>query len=217
MQMSAPRFAAHGEVVAAFMEMREAASKAGFDLLPFSSFRDFDTQCRIWNMKFLGRKPLYDAQGNVRDYGQLSPVQIIDCILNWSAIPGGSRHHWGSEIDVVDAAKMPEAYKVQLLPCEVEPGGIFHELHNWLSEHMGRFGFFRPYARFNGGMFAEPWHLSYAPVSLKAQKALSLDMLTEAILSAELASKDVLLAQLPQIYTNHVQNICLPEQACIYD
>ncbi len=215
-QVDEPRFAAHPEAVAAFMAMRQAAAGSGFDLHPFSSFRDFNTQCRIWNMKFLGKKPLYDEHGRVRDYGALSPDQLIGCILNWSALPGGSRHHWGSEIDVVDAASMPEAYKVQLLPLEVEPDGIFHALHGWLDEHMGEFGFFRPYARFQGGMFPEPWHLSYAPVSLAAQEALSLDILLKSIESAELEGKALLLARLPEFYVSHVNNICSPTPVCKY-
>lgn len=66
-QLLEPRFAAHPEVVEAFFKMRKAALKDGFNLMPFScSFRDFKTQCRIWNMKFLGKKPLYDENGQVR-------------------------------------------------------------------------------------------------------------------------------------------------------
>ena len=37
-------------------------------------------------------------------------------ILEWSALPGASRHHWGSEFDVFDLAALPEGYRVQLLP-----------------------------------------------------------------------------------------------------
>ncbi|MFC4922674.1 hypothetical protein [Delftia deserti] len=35
--------------------MRNDAKKAGIDLLPFSTFRDFRTQLRIWNGKFSGK------------------------------------------------------------------------------------------------------------------------------------------------------------------
>src|SRR6476469_9455980 len=99
-QYAAPRFAAHPQAAAAFFAMREAARRDGFDLLPFSTFRDYATQLRIWNNKFSGKKPLYDMAGVARDASLLSPDEIVDCILNWSARPGGSRHHWGTEIDV---------------------------------------------------------------------------------------------------------------------
>ena len=54
-QFDSPRFAAQREVGLAFLAMREDAKKAGIDLLPFSTFRDFRTQLRIWNGKFSGK------------------------------------------------------------------------------------------------------------------------------------------------------------------
>jgi LAS superfamily LD-carboxypeptidase LdcB len=207
-QCSDPRFAAHPAAVTAFLAMRTAASTDGFDLQPFSTFRDFGTQCRIWNKKCTGAKPLYDEAGQVRDRSSMSDHDIVRYILNWSAVPGGSRHHWGSEIDVVDGNAMPAGYKVQLLPSEVNPGGIFHPLHTWLDANIETFGFFRPYAAFRGGMFAEPWHLSYRPVSEPALRDFRLDTLSAAIRDAVLEKKSVLLEMLPEIFKSHVQNIC---------
>jgi hypothetical protein len=62
---------------------------------------------------------------------------------------------------------MPPGYEPKLLPAEVSPGGIFHPLHKWLDENIHMFGFFRPYKFFKGGMYPEPWHLSYAPLSMQ--------------------------------------------------
>lgn len=209
-QIDTPRFAAHPKTVDAFMAMREAAQKDGIILQPFSSFRDIKTQIRIWNKKFRGEKPLYDINGKERDHRQLNKDEIIDAILGWSALPGASRHHWGSEIDVVDAAVMPEDYQVQLLPAEVQPGGIFAHLHNWLDENMHKFDFFRPYKIHQGGMFPEPWHLSHAPVSIPAQRELSLTMIENVIRSNNIEGKDTLLPRLPQIFHNHITNISTP-------
>lgn len=206
-QFNAPRFAAHSQAAEAFFRMRAAAALDGIDLLPFSAFRDFATQCRIWNQKFLGKKPLYDAFGRERDYARLSLVEVIDCILNWSAVPGASRHHWGTEIDVVDGACMPPGYQVQLLPREVEAGGIFYPLHRWLGEYAEAFGFFRPYAEYRGGMYPEPWHLSYAPVSMPALYELTPEILVDALAEADLAGKDMLLARIDAIFERHVLNV----------
>lgn len=107
MQYAAPRFAAQPQAAEAFLSMRAAAQKDGIDMQPFSTFRDFNTQLRIWNHKFAGKKPLYDEYGRVRDRSAMSEEEVIRHILDWSALPGGSRHHWGTEIDVVDAAAMP--------------------------------------------------------------------------------------------------------------
>ena len=59
-QYTAPRFAAQPQAAEAFLAMRAAAQKDGIDMQPFSTFRDFNTQLRIWNHKFAGKKPLYD-------------------------------------------------------------------------------------------------------------------------------------------------------------
>ena len=86
-------------------------------------------------------------------------------ILRWSAIPGGSRHHWGCDLDIYDQKAISSDYKVQLIPSEYESSGPFYQLTLWLDENMQEFGFFRPYSRDCGGIAPEPWHLSYRPLS----------------------------------------------------
>ena len=211
-QFDSPRFAAQREVGLAFLAMREDAKKAGIDLLPFSTFRDFRTQLRIWNGKFSGKKPLYDINGIPRLQENLDDNQIIDFILNWSALPGGSRHQWGTEIDVVDGAAMPTGYEPKLLPEETIEGGIFHPLHLWLEENIARYGFFRPYKFFKGGMYPEPWHLSYAPLSTKALKQVSPKLLRDAVIDAEISGKALVLKRIPEIYERHILNIVSPDE-----
>lgn len=211
-QLLEPRFAAHPQAAEAFMDMRAEARLAGIDLLPFSSFRDFNTQLRIWNYKYLGRKPLYDENGRVRDYASLGEEEIIRHILDWSALPGGSRHQWGTEIDVVDGTAMPEGYAPKLLPEEVLEGGIFHPLHCWLDANIARFGFFRPYKYYRGGMFPEAWHLSFAPVSLEAIKLVTPELLGAVLREAELEGKARVLEMLPEIYRKHILNIVGPHE-----
>lgn len=209
-QHAAPRFAAHPATLEAFLRMRSAAQLDGIELHPFSSFRDFDTQLRIWNDKFSGKKTLYDIAGGVRDFAALDEQQLIGAILNWSALPGGSRHHWGSEIDVVDRAVMAEGYRVKLLPEEAAPGGIFGHLHDWLDQNIERFGFFRPYQAEQGGMYPEPWHLSYAPVSLPALANLTPAVLADAIDAAPMLGKQAVLGILPELFERHILNVAAP-------
>ena len=209
-QFSEPRFAAQREVGEAFLAMREEARGAGIDLVPYSGFRNFRTQLRIWNEKYSGKKPLYDIEGRPRDFSLLSSSEIIDCVLNWSALPGGSRHQWGTEIDVIDRKKVPDNYVVKLLPEEVAPGGIFEELHHWLDENANRYGFFRPYGLYMGGMYPEPWQLSYAPRAMAAMQQVTVELLTEVIREAEILGKDEVLERIPDIYKNHILNVTLP-------
>ena len=211
-QIEAPRFAAHPETAAAFLRMREAAFVDGIDLVPFSSFRDFRMQQRIWNGKFLGSRPLYDDDGRVRDRSNFTEDDVIYSILNWSALPGASRHQWGTEIDVVDRSAMAPGYVPKLLPEEVRPGGVFEAMHRWLDGHIHHYGFFRPYSSFQGGMFAEPWHLSYAPVSLRAIDDLSLELLARVIGESTASGKVRILELLPKIYQRHILNITPPPE-----
>jgi len=206
-QWDQPRFAAQPAVSSAFLAMRKEALQAGFDLRPFSSFRDFDTQVRIWNAKVSGKKPLYDQTGVPRDFASLDDTSRIWAILEWSALPGSSRHHWGTEIDVVDANAMDEDYRVRLLPQEVVPGGIFRPMHDWLDVNMARFGFFRPYDLERGGMHPEPWHLSFAELSRPALAQLSLEIVAEAIAEADLEGRELIETMLPDIFERHILNI----------
>jgi hypothetical protein len=118
---------------------------------------------------------------------------VIDCILNWSALQGSSRHQWGTETDLVDAAAMPHGYKPKLLPEEVSPGGIFHPLHCWLNENISKYEFFSLYKTYSGGMYPEPWHLSYAPLSAEIIKLVSPELLCCVTAQAEILGKEMVL------------------------
>lgn len=202
--LTEPRCSLHYETVASLLAMKDAAARAGIDLAVASSFRDFDSQLAIWNRKWAGERPLFDRQGASLDRSRISDSDMVDTILTWSAIPGGSRHHWGSDIDVIDAAAIPDGYTVQLLPAEFAPDGIFGALARWLETNMHRFGFFRPYRTDRGAVMPEPWHLSYYPIASAALESLSLSMLRQVLESSSIAGKAHVLARLPEIYTRYL-------------
>ena len=203
-ELDAPRCTLHYEAVAAFLGMRDAARAEGIDLQAISSFRDFDRQLLLWNRKWRGNGRSTIAAARCSTWPTLSEPQRVDAILAWSAIPGGSRHHWGSDIDVIDAAAMPAGYQVELVPAEYAPGGVFSRLTGWLDRNMGRFGYFRPYGSNRGGAGIEPWHLSYAPVARDAVEALSLSVLRAAIADGDMLGKEYVLERLPEIYTRFI-------------
>ena len=208
--------ALHPAVIEPFLALREAAAGEGIELAIFSGFRDFESQCRIWNLKCRGERLLYDARGNVLDYAALDAGELIDAILAWSALPGASRHHWGCDIDVIDRAALPPDYRVRLLPEEVEPGGVFHRLHLWLGENAARFGFFRPYREYRGGVYPEPWHLSYAAAAVPAMALLSEELVAAAIRTSDMLNKEAVLQRLPEIFRSHVVNVADPDAATRY-
>ena len=201
-------FTAEKETGEAFAAMREEAFKEGIELAAVSSYRSFDDQMKIWNDKFSGKRTLYDLKGKELAFASLSREQLIHAILSWSALPGASRHHWGTDIDVIDQRAVPEGYHIQLIPQEYGTDGVFYPLSLWMEQHIQRFGFFKPYREYRGGVCAEPWHLSYAPVSQKLLKELSLEMIGEAIAESTLMGKEDVLEILPEIYTAYVLTIC---------
>ncbi|MBT4089545.1 MAG: M15 family metallopeptidase [Deltaproteobacteria bacterium] len=209
-QFERPRFAVQAEVADAFFEMKRAAVTDGIELHPFSAFRDFDVQLRIWNLKYSGQRPLYSIDGKQLNFDALLPEEVVRHILNWTALPGGSRHHWGTDIDVIDSAALPENYQIKLLPEETEKGGVFYKLHCWLDENMERFGFFRPYAHYQNGIHPERWHISYEPVSRPAMSAFTQEFLEEAIANSQISGMEIVLSMLPDIYQNYIMNITQP-------
>ena len=209
-QIEDPRVALHRDAVEPFLALRAAAAKEGLDVAPFSAFRDFHQQLEIWNRKFRGERPLYDRDGNLREHAALSEPQLVEAILVWSAVPGASRHHWGSEIDVYDRAALPEGYRVRLLPEEYVPGGVFERLALWMDENLSRFDFFRPYDRDRGGVYPEPWHISYAPVSSLALTALTPEVVAGALREEEVLGKELVLERMAEIWRTYVANVAIP-------
>lgn len=205
--------ALHASALDAYLAMRADAAREGVDIAIASAFRDFGAQQRIWDLKYRGERALYDAQGKPRDYAQLDEVQLVEAILCWSALPGASRHHWGTEIDVYDRAAVPEGYRVRLLPEEAAPGGVFHRLHEWLDEHMATYGFFRPYATYRGGVLPEAWHLSYAAVSVDATRSLTADVLERTVRESTMLGKEHVLAHLAEIHARYVASVDEPLSA----
>jgi hypothetical protein len=200
----------HPRAAEALLAMREAARAAGIDLYVASAFRDFNHQLAIWSAKFNGRRPLLDPSGATIVHAQLHENALIDAILIWSALPGASRHHWGSEVDVLDAAALGPGERAQMVAQEYGPGGRFERLTGWLDSNMGQFGFFRPYATWQGGVRPEPWHLSCADVSVPALEVLSLEVLREAVEEADMPGKQAVLARLPELYQRYVLNVDMP-------
>jgi LAS superfamily LD-carboxypeptidase LdcB len=205
-----PRCALHAHVAAPFLNLRRAALADGFDLVPVSSFRDFSRQLSIWNAKFSGQKLLLDAAGQVLDSGELSPRERIEAILLWSALPGASRHHWGTDIDIADGNAGPPGYRPQLTPEEFAPAGPFAPLAEWLELNAARFGFFRPFRGVLSGVQPEPWHFSFAPVAESARRGLSVAVLREAIAAAPLLGKVEVLEQLDELHARYVTKIDWP-------
>ena len=208
--LATPRCMLHAAAVDAFLAMREHAADAGLDLIPLSSFRDFERQRLIWNSKYRGERPALDRRGRQVDMGRLSPEQRVETILLWSALPGASRHHWGSDVDVAEGGVIAQGYAAKLERPEFLRGGPFAPLSRWLAAHMRRFGFYRPYTRAGRGVQPEPWHLSFAPIARLALPKLTVELLARAIAGSGVEGEAAILARLPSIHERYVMGIDAP-------
>jgi len=203
----------HMEVMKPFRDLQEEGRRAGFELEILSGFRSFETQLSIWNRKAEGKLPVLDSDALPLNIEDLTPEELVLAILRWSALPGASRHHWGTDLDVFDAAARPRGYEIELVPEEVNPGGMFGPLHDWLDQRIAdsaAFGFFRPYDLDRNGVAPERWHLSHGPVADGYLTKLSLEILKSTVASADMVLKDVVLAHLDEIYHRFVINCGRP-------
>jgi LAS superfamily LD-carboxypeptidase LdcB len=188
----------HPEAAEAWLALAQAAQEAGHQLHPVSAFRSFDRQLLIWNEKWHGQRPLLDASEQPLNAATLSPEDKLQAILTWSALPGTSRHHWGTEIDALDLASWPKDRPFDLLQKDFVTGGSQHGFHRWLETHAVHYGFIRPYQG-SASLQAEPWHLSFASIATHASQQLSADVVAEALHDSDLAGKELILPQLESL------------------
>ena len=168
------------ETYNAFIKMKDAAENDGIKIKLVSGFRDFYRQQTIWNNKYkkFTEEFLLDGPSAIKE------------IIRFSTIPGTSRHHWGTEIDVID--KNFENEKNLLISKKYEEGGIFNSLKKWMDKNSEKFGFYIVYDDDDKrpGFEYEPWHYTYKPVSDSYQtEFLKLD-LKSIISKTKLAGKE---------------------------
>lgn len=170
----------------AYLEMQKAANKEGIILEIVSAYRSFDRQKSIWNRKYIRNK----KKG-------LSPEENINKIIEYSTLPGTSRHHWGTDVDLIDGSKVREGDV--LLTDKFLGQGPYAKMKKWMDKNAATFGFIRPYTADENrkGFYYEPWHYSYAPIAtpmLKEYLALNLKTLlsTPDLEGSEYLSSDFL-------------------------
>ncbi|MDE0842108.1 MAG: M15 family metallopeptidase [Porticoccaceae bacterium] len=202
------RFLVHRNVALRLSDLRYRAAAQGFDLCVCSSYRSFQRQVEIWNDKFCGRRPVLDQLSRPLRLDDLSDWQQVEAVLRWSALPGASRHHWGTDVDVYDAAAMPQGYRLQLIPEETQRGGVFASMHAWLDTELESIDdFYRPYAEDLGGVSPEPWHLSYAPLARHYAALHNKLALAQRLRKAKICRLDIVLENLDIIYERFIYSV----------
>jgi len=148
----------HSETKQALAEMIDAFRKdfPNVKIWVASAHRSFYQQQRIWESKWSGQTRV---EGQRLDKILTDPHERAKKILEYSAMPGASRHHWGTEVDF---NRLYNSY------YETGAGLV---VFNWLKLNAARFGFCQPYtAGRRLGHKEEKWHWSYQPLATKFQR-----------------------------------------------
>ncbi|MFN5294192.1 MAG: M15 family metallopeptidase [Flavobacteriales bacterium] len=133
------------EAYLAFQKMHAAALKEGVTLTILSATRNYQAQKAIWERKW--KRPQYEGK---------TDVERTRDILKYSSMPGTSRHHWGTDIDINS-----------LEPAYFKSGQGLNT-YQWLVKNGPDFGFYQTYTSKSTGRTGyeeEAWHWSYMPIA----------------------------------------------------
>lgn len=153
----------HKETMAAFKEMHAAAKKDGVNLVIKSATRNFFRQKQIWEAKWTGARKV---GGKDLSKSKPNPADRATEILLFSSMPGTSRHHWGTDMDL-------NAFENRYFAS-----GKGLKEYEWLKAHAAEYGFGQPYTEKGPdkrpyGYEEERWHWSYLRLAKKYLKAYS--------------------------------------------
>lgn len=178
------------EVYEAYERMRQAAAKEGIDIKVVSAHRSYHRQREIWNAKY---KTL-TLQG-------LPAKDAIQEIITYSTLPGTSRHHWGTDIDIIDNAN-PQSGDV-LLAEKFYGDGPSSALRSWMNRNAADYGFLEVYTDHPNrkGFAHEPWHYTYHSLSKAYLEVLTNQVISEIAKDKQLLGRKFLDADFFKSYT----------------
>ncbi|NDB02341.1 MAG: D-alanyl-D-alanine carboxypeptidase family protein [Flavobacteriaceae bacterium] len=162
-------------------QMQAAALEDGIEIEVVSAYRSFDRQKSIFQRKY--RR--YTQEGT-------PAAAAVKRIIEYSTIPGTSRHHWGTDLDLIDGGvSKPESV---LETRHYYGQGVFCDFNLWMQENADKFGFFQVYTNDpnRNGFAHEPWHYSFAPVSIPMLEAYRAIDLYELLINENLSGAQVL-------------------------
>lgn len=197
----------HREVLEDFQKMENAAKSDGVNLTILSSTRNFAHQLAIWNGKASGERVIRDDHEMIVNISDLTQVEIMGAILRFIAVPGLSRHHFGTDIDLYDKTVISKDYRVSLVASEYQDGGPFANLSQWLIQNCENFGFYLPYSHDEGKLAREPWHISHRAMALRHTAKMTYDFMLpfyEQFTAKEFQLVDQVKEHLEQIIADYV-------------
>jgi LAS superfamily LD-carboxypeptidase LdcB len=162
----------HRETYAAFLKMHAHAQRDGITLQIRSATRNFEAQKNIWERKWTGATLIENGKDASATYPE--HATRAQMILKFSSMPGTSRHHWGTDMDL-------NAFDNAWFES-----GIGLRTYQWLRTHAHSYDFCQPYSAKGDerphGYEEEKWHWSYLPLS-KTLLNIAKDSLNDGLIS----------------------------------
>lgn len=175
------------EVYKAFQLMWAAAQEDGVSLKIISSTRNFDQQKKIWEAK-------WDRYATETPDPKARALRILE----YSSMPGTSRHHWGTDLDIND-----------LNDASFVGKGEHRKVYEWMVQNAHRYGFGQPYTAKGvdrpNGYEEEKWHWSYLPLSKKYREQYVQEVKEEEIRGFKGAETAVMI----EVVKNYVSGVSL--------
>lgn len=135
-------------VYEAFKKMYEAALADDVKLIITSGHRTFIEQIYEWELRW--DNPRVDSVF-------ANDVEKARFVLQYRSMPGTSRHHWGTDIDL-------NSFKLEYF--ETKEG---KKVYDWLKKNAATYGFYQSYTPLDEkrptGYQEEKWHWSYKPLA----------------------------------------------------
>jgi len=190
----------HKTAYQAFQKMFDAAAADGISMKIKSAARNFDYQKGIWERKWNGATLLEGKINAAKTFAD--PTQRAQAILKYSSMPGSSRHHWGTDIDI-------NAFENSYFE-----NGEGKKVYDWMINNAHKYGYCQPYTKKDenrpNGYEEEKWHWSYLPVANDCMRVVENEMKNELI-TGFLGSEQ---AKAIDIYSNYIFGI---NTACLQD
>ncbi len=188
------------ETYGSFKKMWAAAKADGIDLKIISATRNFYRQKSIWEAKWTGARKIENGTNASQKYPD--PKTRALKILEYSSMPGTSRHHWGTDIDLNDLDNFTFEH------------GKGKEVYDWLVKNAAQFGFCQPYSpkgeKRPYGYNEEKWHWSYIPVA-KQLTNLAKAQLKDGMIGGFQGAATAVEIGVVEKYVLGINKDCLPQ------
>jgi LAS superfamily LD-carboxypeptidase LdcB len=180
------------EVMEAYWKLRDRAAQDGWHLILVSGYRSFYAQRQIWN---------YYDMIYLKD-SKLTAKFRVRRIMSLVSVPGLSRHHWGTDLDISE-----QNLRGRLLVARSDRTPKIVDFYHWMEQNAPRFGFCKVYLGKKGAVRDEPWHWSYFAFAATYQNQLMRIQDFRKILNDKVGDVDFLTNNFPEIFKKETQSI----------